>query len=218
MKGFDVRRFAASVVAASMRLLERIEALPRSVLMARLSNKRNVPYENISLDITIDIRDAAGRTAVLSRRHVLRMLREEPVAIRDIVWGEGKPLAGYRVEGARRIDLKSEGSRRAVLLSLDRPGAMGERVVVRTRRFLESAFLDELEYFETSLERPTGRVSMKVLFPKTRPPREAHLVTAIPDRELRRIRTRYGHDRRPYLVWHERRPEQFRTYSLRWRW
>lgn len=219
MKSLKKRKISVtSATAKSMRHVDAQIVRRSNLPVTQPSVPIDRAYENLSLDITIDIRDAAGRTAILYRRQIVKMLRDAPVVIRDTIWGEGKPLAGYLVEGAQRFGLTSEGSRRAVLLTRDRPGMTGERIVVKTRRFLESAFLDELEYFETSLERPTGRVSMKVLFPKTRPPNDARLVTATPDHELRRIRTRYDRDHRPYLVWREHEPQQFRTYSLRWLW
>jgi hypothetical protein len=176
------------------------------------------PYENRFLELVVDIRDSRGDKAVLSRRQGIRFLSAEHGLIRDLVWGDGNTLARYCVRGARRLSVQPEGSKSTVLLGLDRPTRQGESKTVHVRRLMEGSFCGDSEYFETLVERPTDRLSMKVLFPKARPPTDGYLVSTPPERLERRVPVRYSSDQRPFLAWRIDQPEKYRTYSLRWSW
>lgn len=210
-----------------VRLLGVIEALPRltqqvakigAVVAQVLPRRPTAAYENLFLDLTFDIQDRQGMRAVLRRRQRVRFLVEEPEVVRDLVWGEGEPLAHYRVRGATRLLVRAEGSKRAVLLGLPRRPSRGERVTLASRRVIRGGFREAEEYCETWLERPTRRVTMTVRFPSGRPPREAELVTTPHRQPPRRVPIRYAADGRAYLRWGLIQPPTDRTYRLRWSW
>lgn len=175
-------------------------------------------YENVLLELVWDIRDRSGRTAVLERRQRVRFLREEAEAVRDVVWGEGSQLARYYARGACRMLVRSEGSRRAVLLGLaNRPDA-GSNAVVTSKRVIEDGFLTSAEYCEVMVERPTQRLVVTVIFPPGRPPKETRLITLPREKQEQRIAIRYAADGRAYLRWSRLKPTIDCTYSLRWSW
>ena len=200
------------------KLVPRLEAVYMSVRRLMVGHMRDVAYENTSLEMVVDIVDPRGHRAVLRRRLGVRFLRPDPGIIRELAWGDGKPLVWYTASGARKLSTEREGSKSVVLLSLDHRPKRGERTVVRSRRVLQDAFRRRLEYFEAFVERPTRRLSVKVVFPRTRPPREAHVVASPPGQTIRRLRVRYGREGRPFLFWRDQQPRLFTHYSLRWSW
>ena len=186
-------------------------------VLSKLPRAGAVSYENVSVDLLLDIRDPAGSTAVLERKQRVRFLASEAGTIRELIWGEGEPLAHYSTRGATRSAFRREGSKRVALLSLDHTPLRGETVPVVTRRVIRDGLLNRQEYLETLVERPTRRLAVKVLFPVMRPPRSASLATSPPG--LRRsVPVRYRSDGRAFLSWRTSRPRPYSTYSLTWAW
>ena len=79
-------------------------------------------------------------------------------------------------------------------------------------------FGESQEYFETLVERPTRQLLLRVIFPKTRPPKNASLVVEEADSLHRNLSLRLMNDGRPFVSMMIKHPELFRTYSLRWSW
>ena len=218
MKFFDVVTSLVASIELLGRLIAQLDAFGRGRRWFADWLTAAVTYENLSLDLILDIRDARGRRAVLERRQRVRFLTRDPEIVRDLVWGEGKQLARYVPTGAKRLGVRREGPRQAVLLGLPRSQTKGDLASIRMRRLIECGFTESREYFETTFERPTRRVAMRVLFPRTRPPHEAYLVSSPPDARTKSIPIRYQADGRAFLSWRQSRPDTFRTYSLRWSW
>ncbi|MGD9895423.1 MAG: hypothetical protein AB7U18_29390, partial [Dehalococcoidia bacterium] len=167
-----------------VRLVTAIEVLPgllRQVVAVGALVTRHLPvrpaaaYETVSLDLVLDIRDAEGHRAILTRRQRVRALTGEPVTVRELVWGEGTPLAHYRVRGASRLTIVPEGSRAAVLLCLFSGDSARRINTIESRRLIRNGLRKRHEYCEALVERPTGRLAMRVVFPGTRPPKRAEL-------------------------------------------
>lgn len=138
--------------------------------------------------------------------------------VRDVVWGEGSQLARYYARGARRLLVRSEGSRQAVLLGpTNRPGA-GASVMLTSKRVIEDGFLAASEYCEVMVERPTRRLVVTVIFPPGRPPKETRLATMPRGARDQRVAVRYAADGRAYVRWNRLKPSVNCTYSLRWSW
>jgi len=174
-------------------------------------------YENLRLDVVLDIADAHGRHAMLARRQLVRFLVADSGVVRDLIWGNGNQVARYSAHGANRLGLRPEGPLQVMLLGLPYRPVKGERVVLQSRRAIRGALQGSSEYCEMLVERPTRRLALKVLFPRSRPPTTASVVTS-PDASVTRVPVRYGADGRPFLQWGCTAPKQHRTYSLRWAW
>jgi hypothetical protein len=206
-----------ALVSGLTNLAVHARRLLRTAAKLRSGQTPPTSYENVSLDIVLDIRDPKGQRAVLERRQRVRFLTSDSGAVRDLVWGEGNTLVHYTAVGARRLGVRPEGSKRAVLLALGRRPQRGEQASVRSRRVIAGGLTQPAEYWEAMVERPTQRLSLQVLFPPERPPREAHLVASA-GQPTHRIRVRYRSDGRPCLSWRLRQPVPDCTYSLCWTW
>jgi hypothetical protein len=205
---------AVGSLAVLGRQLAALRALAREVLPRR----SGAAYENLLLELIWEIQDRRGLRAVLDRRQRIRFLRDEAEVVRELAWGEGEQLARYRVRGARRMLVRPEGSRQAVLLGLHRRLGRGDQLTLSTRRFIRAAFRDSTEYCETMLERPTRRVTLTVIFPRGRPPYEAHVTATPEERRSHALPIRFGADGRAFLRWSRKDPSVGHTYSLRWSW
>ncbi len=175
-------------------------------------------YETVSLALVLELVDARGERAVLHRRQRVRFLGNGGAVVRELLWGEGEQLVRYQAHGARRIGVRAEGSKRAVLLDPDGHPAPGDRRTIESRRTIRGGFTRRQEYCEAFLERPTGSVELTVVFPPKRPPTTAQLVQAPSERVLRRLPVRYRADGRAVLRCRLRQPQPGTTYSLRWAW
>jgi hypothetical protein len=207
----------STLVQVSEQFLDQLKGLRRR-LRGIFTRMPGVDYENDFIDEVVDIRDRTGATAVLEKRQQVRFRRSESAILRDGVWGEGEQLSRYSVVGARQIGMRHEGLRKTVLLAVEPRPVDGEAQEVRITRTMRHAFLEPTGFFDLMAERPTKRLSLKVLFPRSRPPRQAHLVEWPAERTMRRVPVRYAPDRRPFLYWKEMRPHPLTAYSLRWMW
>ncbi len=208
--------FIVTYIEAGIGILERILS-SRTRLMKLLRRHSRLAYENIFLDEELDLQDPRGERAVLYRRQRVKLLTSEPAIIRDLCWGEGNPLAHFRAQGASKLAVRREGSKSVILLALNRRGGPGETRVLRSRRLIRDEFSDPRGYFELLVERPTKRISLKVIFPKSRPPRETE-ATSTPSRPHAQPVRHWLPDGRIALHWSQQNPVPFTQYSLRWSW
>ena len=177
-----------------------------------------VGYRTLWLTLDLDLLDRQGRRAVLHRSQRVQVDQPDATVVRELVWGEGEQLVRYRARGARRAATRAEGSHAAVLLlPRDQPAA-GDRLTITSRRTIRNGFLGRQEYCEAYLERPTGRLEIRVRFPAGRSPRDARLVLGAGETVLRRLHPRYGADGHAVLRCSVRRPQVGAIYSLRWTW
>jgi hypothetical protein len=177
-----------------------------------------VAYETVLLALVLELQDAHGERAVLRRRQRVCFLGDGGAVVRELLWGEGDQLVRYQARGARRIGVRSEGSKRAVLLDPHTRPAVGDHLTIESRRTIRGGFRGRQEYCEALLERPTGSLELTILFPPNRAPTTAQLVQAPSERVLRRLPVRFRADGRAVLRCRLRQPAVGTTYSLRRTW
>ena len=195
-----------------------IRLLFGAIARLRLPSPPRTDYENLRLDLMLDLDDATGAHAVLGRRQRIQFHIPDTGVVRDLVWGEGNQLAHYTANGAKRIFERSEGSRRAVMLGLAHRPARGECATIATRRVIKQGFLSNVEYWEAVVERPTKQLSLTVLFPQHRSPLSVRLMSAVTPDRPRNLLVRWTANGRPFVCWRCRRPVEGCVYRLWWSW
>jgi hypothetical protein len=210
----DTALGSADTLATAIGQLKSAAAVVRQWLPASCPQ---TDYENLRLDVVLDITDPRGRHAVLARRQLVCFLIPDTGVVRDLIWGNGNQVTRYTAHGANRLGLRPEGPLQVMLLGLPYRPVKGERVLLQSRRTIHGALRESSEYCEMFVERPTRRLALKVLFPRSRPPTTARVVTS-PDASVTPIPVRYGADGRPFLQWGCTAPKRDWTYSLRWAW
>jgi hypothetical protein len=204
-----------SAIESLLPLLERLARLAKSLGVGgpRLPAHS---YENLFLDLTLDLRDAAGKRAIVTHKQRVRFLVEDAGVVMTPIWGEGDQVRRYELEGARRLGSRREGPRQVQLLGLERSPTKNAMATIFGRRTILDGFTQNQEYFEAVVERPTKRLSIRVLFPRGRLPTEAYLTT--PSGTAQKLPVRLGRDRRARIRWSQMSPTTQTVYSLRWSW
>ena len=75
-------------------------------------------YEILDYRSTLDLSDATGQKATISRRQAIRFFQDNIVAIHDHAWGDGKLFAKYHCRPGVPVDFYQDGSKHNVLISL----------------------------------------------------------------------------------------------------
>lgn len=199
-------------------LLLVVERVVNVVQKLKLLRPSALPYsyENLLLEFSLDLKSPTGRTAILTRRQRVRFLTAEAGVLSSPVWGEGSQLKRYALAGARRLGVRSDGSRQVLLLGLSRSAERDKITQVVSRQTVADGYLRRQEYLEALVERPTKRLTLKAVFPKGRPPSEAYLATSSVRSE--RLPLRIGRDGRARISWSMANPVLDIVYSMRWTW
>jgi hypothetical protein len=208
---YQVANSAEAILAA----IQRLQRLTRR-LGWRLPSGSGFSYENLSLSLCLDIKDARGSRAVVTRKQRVLFLAGDAGIVTNPVWGDGNQFARFEALGASRLGARAEGPKTALLLSLDRRPVKGTRATIVSRRLITDGFPGRQEYFDAAIERPTRSLSVRILFPKSRPPLEAHGIE--PGFRSTSLALRANDAGRPTVAWRVRRADVGVTYSLRWSW
>jgi hypothetical protein len=174
-------------------------------------------YENLLLDLTLDIGDESGRRAIVRRKQQVRFLANEAGVLRSSFWGDGDQVLRHRSSGATRLGSRTEGSQKVLLLGLERPARKGSVVEVQTTETVSDALLGQHEYFEAAVERPTRRLRMRVVFPAGRSPQNIYLNAGSGVNQLKLPMHRNANGR-PTVGWSLSHARIDTLYSLRWTW
>jgi len=205
------------VISEGTALITAIQGMLKQLRRLRVGRSPS-SYENVSLALLLNIQDGRGLKAELDRRQVVEFKSVEAGVIRDLVWGDGNTLGAFTAAGARLMGKRREGSKDALLLVLPEGAAVGQRVVVRSKRVVVGALTHRTEYFEVQVERCTRRLSLKVTFPRHRPPMKAWVTSTPIQSPLPPLRTQRGKDGKASLHWRLTAPKVFCTYRLNWSW
>lgn len=81
------RQLFPDLVFLGFRLLELVSRVLRHIL------NPPIPYEVLDYDVTLDLRDEAGKRAYYTKRKKVRLLQDHIRAIDDHAWGDGNPVA-----------------------------------------------------------------------------------------------------------------------------
>lgn len=174
-------------------------------------------YENLLLDLRLDLHDPSGQSAFIKRKQRVRFLTDEAGVLACPMWGDGVQLKRLELKGAKRLGLRPDGPRQDLLLGLAHPAKRYASALVTARESLDHAFLRNQEYFEATVERPTQSLRLEVVFPKERPPTSARLVSDSGANE-EVLPIRLGRDARAKISWRLTQPQIRSVYSVRWSW
>lgn len=178
-------------------------------------------YEILDYDATLEIKDAKGRRAVLTRREVIRLLQDNVVALHDHVWGDGEPFAKYQCQPGVPVDFYEDGSKHNVLISLRETKNRGDVIELWIERVIREGLLEEREWFETEIDHLMRKLQLAIIFPKTRPCRRATLSRRSTSKTtLLSFEKHFAllPDGRQKLTWKTNRPKLHDRYTIKWVW
>jgi Tetratricopeptide repeat/TIR domain len=139
-----------------------------------LRSGRSHGYEILEQDHEWDLARPDGSLAIHRKRLRVRYLNQV-ISIADFAWGDGNLFAEYTCDPGRVVDRIVVKNQLWVLISLGDVRKRGSQEVLEFRRSVTDGFLNSTEWVELeALE--AKHVSLKVVFPKERRPKNVEIV------------------------------------------
>ncbi|MCA0457136.1 MAG: hypothetical protein LCI00_24405 [Chloroflexi bacterium] len=170
--------------------------------------------------VTLDLTDAGGRLVKYTKRQRVTFLQNNVFAIQDQAWGDGNIFAHYMCSPGAAVDRYKEGYRWKILISLRGTRNIGDTESMFVERTITDGFTTPVGNFQTQVDHLTQDLTIKVLFPAGRHPKQVTLIeqnakrTHRPDKEnitvLPQGRIQYQ--------WQIRKPHLYESYIVRWEW
>ena len=177
-------------------------------------------YEVLEYESRLELEDVRGKNAVFHKRERVRFLQDNIIAYQDQAWGDGDIFADYKCSPGVAVDRYRDGHRYRVLISLRETKNQGDVEEFRIERIIRDGFIKDVESFQTEINHLTHRLSLSVVFPRSRPPRRVTLTEqnaehTIPLGPSHRLILPDG---RQQIVWRTNQPRLYEAYILRWQW
>jgi hypothetical protein len=177
-------------------------------------------YEVLDYEATLEMMDAQGEKAKLTRHEVIRFLQDNVVAIHDHAWGEGELFAEYHCQPGVPVDFYQDGSKHNILISLRETKNRGDVIHLWVERVIKNGFLQQDEWLETETDHWTEHLKLAVIFPQERPCQRATL-TQRSRNETIALDGRHFFllsDGRQQLTWETNHPKLNDLYTVKWHW
>jgi len=177
-------------------------------------------YEVLDHDVRLELKDAHGHEALYTKRQKVKFLQNNIIAYEDKAWGDGEIFADYRCSPGRAVDRYREGHRYRILISLRERKQAGDVEEFHIQRTIRNGFVHKVEDLQTEVDHRMQQLTLSVVFPLRRPPREATLIEQNSTRsyDLMGEHVRKLPDGRVQVSWHVNKPRLYEAYILRWVW
>ena len=177
-------------------------------------------YEVLAYEARLELLDATGRHAVYRKRQRVRFLQDHIIAYQDQAWGDGAIFAAYRCAPGKAVDRYREGHRWRVLISPEADQEQGRRGGVLHRARDRDGFTANNEDFQTEIDHVTRGLTMTVVFPKARRPREVWLIEQNAARTMALGADLWQAlpDGRVQVEWTMEGPRRYEAYIVSWTW
>ena len=177
-------------------------------------------YEVLDHDTKLELCDAKGQLAQVTRRQTVRFLQDHLVAFTDYAWGDGQTLAEYTCRPGLPVDVYDDGAKKTILISLRETKGRGDVLRFCIQRKIVAGFGKRQEWWETEIYHRTRRLRVVILFPKGRSCRRAVVVQRSNGRTttLGEEHFCFHQDGRQRLAWEVKRPKLHDRYTIKWLW
>ena len=177
-------------------------------------------YEVLEYDSVLELKDKRGKRARFQKREKVRYRQNNIIAYQDNAWGDGEILIDYRCSPGVVVDRYRPGQKTFLLISLREPKRRGEVDEFNIEWEMKDGFVRNEELWETEILHRTRLVRVRIIFPKSRPPKRVSIVE-----QLRRRKRQLGPelirrlpDGRWSVSWESARPRLNERYQIHWEW
>lgn len=177
-------------------------------------------YEVLDYECQLELKDSKGNLATIQKREKVRYLQDYISSYQDQAWGDRNVFLDYRCSPGVPVDEFRLGHKTYKLISLRESRNKGDIDEFRIEWSIRRGFLKRDGFWGTSINHRTKTVTVKVVFPKDRPP----LYISIIEGNLQRARI-LGKDAQKLLpdgrimfVWKNENPRLYENYVLKWEW
>jgi len=177
-------------------------------------------YEVLDYECQLELQDRDGKIAHIEKTEKIRYLQDYITTYQDQAWGDGEILQNYRCSPGVPVDEYRLGHKTYKLISLREFRNRGDIDDFTILWNMRNGFLTKTGYWGTAVNQRMKKATVKVIFPKDRPP----LRVAITETNLRRTRSlgsdAFGKapDGRPMVIWEKLGPRLYENYVLAWEW
>ncbi len=177
-------------------------------------------YEVLDYDARLTLNDSKGKLATFTKRQRVRFLQNNVIAYQDQAWGDGDIFADYRCAPGMAVDRYREGHKFRVLISLRETKNRNDVEDFYIERVVKGGFPKPTEDFQIEIDHPTRNLSMAIIFPRKRPPKQVKLIEQHAQRthELDSEQIQQLPDRRWQVRWESHKLKLYEAYILRWEW
>src|SRR5258708_7982870 len=177
-------------------------------------------YEVLNLDLRLELQDTKGRKAILYKTEKVRFLQDNIIAYQDKAWGDGEIFADYKCAPGVAVDHYKDGYRFNILISLRETKKRGDVEEFQIERTILGGFTKPMESVSTDIDHTTRNVSLSIVFPKKRVPKDVTLIeqnstrtTTLGPQNMTALP-----DGRQQVTWQTAKPMLFENYILRCEW
>lgn len=177
-------------------------------------------YEVLSYESVLQLQDRHGRHAHVSKSQMVRYRQHNILAYQDHAWGDGDILLNYRCTPGVVVDRYRHGHKDMLLISLREVKRRGDEDEFQIDWDVRDGFLRDHELWETDIRHVTRKLTMRVQFPQSRPPKRVWLEQVLGRKKepLGDAARRLLADGRVQVTWRTRRPRLNERYQLHWEW
>lgn len=179
-------------------------------------------YEVLDYECTLELKDKGGELAKIQKQEKIRYLQDYIIIIsyQDQAWGDGELFQNYRCSPGTPVDEFRLGHKTCKLISLREFRKKGDIDEFHIQWSMRHGFLKSTGFWGTGIRYRTKKVTVKVVFPKDRPPTNV----SITESNLQRTRTlekalyKLLPDGRTMVAWENEKPQLYENYILKWEW
>jgi len=177
-------------------------------------------YEVLDYECTLELKDRDGRKAIIHKREKVRYLQDAITAYEDQAWGDGKILLDYHCSPGIPVDQYRLGHKTYKLISLRQFKNKDDIDEFNIEWKMRNGFLKPMGFWGTSINHRTSKVTIKVVFPKNRPPLDVSITESNIQRThcLGKDNLQVLADGSSVIIWENTNPRLYEDYLLKWSW
>jgi hypothetical protein len=177
-------------------------------------------FEVLDYETILEIKDRYGRKAKVTKNQKVKYLQDNIIAYQDQAWGDGEILKNYQSSKGKPVDKYRLGEMRHVLISLREVKHKGDIDEINISWDWENGFLVPTGFWGTKISHKTRMVSVKVIFPKSRPPKKAYIyfTSNRKTKELASESIKRLADGKWCIKWGIKKPKISENYVIKWEW
>jgi hypothetical protein len=177
-------------------------------------------YEVLNYETILEILDAKGKNAILTKTEEVRFLQNNIIAFQDQAWGSGKILIDYKCKPGIPVDFYQFAHKTYIVISLRNVMKKGDITKFDIGWKIKKGFRESNGFWSTDINHFTKVIKINVIFPKERPPLKCSTVGSNRQviKEIPIDAIVHLPDKRWQVTWEKQNPKLYEHYVLKWEW
>ena len=212
---------------AALRLLRKV--LPSLDMLAEVwrflrilwENSTSVGmYEVLRHEATLELKNASGEIALLSKSQQVRYLQNNIIAYQDQAWGDGDILLNYQCSPGVAVDKYKPAETTYILISLQDSRQKGDIDNFEISWRAKGAFTRDREGWVTTVSHRTKHLQLAVIFPEEKPPLNVKMTAQLSNKvfEIDTDNIVKLADGRWKISCEINKPKLYERYFIEWDW